>query len=488
MIRALLLILLPALPLFGQAPTPAPPRWRGFNLLEMFRKEEAKPFREDDFRTIAEWGFNFARLPMDYRIWIQDGDWRTIDPGSLRNVDAALEYGKKYGVHVSLNFHRGPGYCVNPPKEAKDLWTDADAREVFALHWGAFAKRYKGIPSERLSFDLLNEPAGVEAAAYVAAMTPAIEAIRREDPERRILAEGLKWGNAPVPELLPLKVDFSTRGYAPMGISHYAASWIPDSAKMPFPTWPVRQGVGDHLYGVGQPELHAPLVFKDFFAADTPFSIRVNTVSQKTRLLVLAGDKVVLDKPFEPGPGEGEWKKAVFVEQYKVWQNVYDRDYTATIPAGTTEVRLVAIEGDWLTFSRLKLGSLEIVPGDLEWGRKPGTFTIGPDGRLDLSTSPILYDHATHQKEQIAPWKVLEAKGAAVHVGEWGVLNRTPHPVALAWMEDCLRNWKDAGWGWALWELRGGFGVLDSNRSDVTYEEFRGHKLDRKMLDLLRAY
>jgi hypothetical protein len=484
--RALLLLLILAAPLGAQAG--AEQRRRGFNLLEMFRKEEAKPFREDDFKMIAEWGFNFVRLPMDYRIWIRDGDWRKIDEDALKNVDAAVEYGRKHGVHVSLNFHRGPGYCVNPPKEAKDLWTDADAREVFALHWAVFARRYKGIPNERLSFDLLNEPAGVEAAAYVAAMTPAVEAIRREDPGRRILAEGLKWGNAPVPELLPLRVDFSTRGYAPMGISHYGASWIPDASKMPLPTWPLRQGFGNHLYGEGQAELHGPLVFKDTFAADTPFAIRVQTVSQKTRLVVRAGDKILLDKLFEPGAGEGEWKKAVWVEQYKVWQNVYDRDYTATIPAGSREVRLEAREGDWLTFSRIRLGALDLVPGDLDWGRKPGTFTIGPDGRLDLSAAPILCDRATLQKEQILPWKPLEAKGASVHVGEWGAFNRTPHPVALAWMEDCLRNWKDAGWGWALWELRGGFGVLDSNRADVAYEEFRGHKLDRKMLELLRSY
>jgi hypothetical protein len=482
MARAAALLLL----LLAQA-APPPPRWRGFNLLEMFRKEESKPFREDDFAMISDWGFTFVRIPMDYRIWIREGDWRKIDEEALRNIDAAVEYGRKYHLHVSLNFHRGPGYCVNPPKEAKDLWTDPEAREVFALHWGTFARRYKGIPGDRLSFDLLNEPAGVEAPAYVAAMTPAIEAIRKEDPGRRILAEGLRWGNAPVPELLPMKVDFSTRGYAPMAISHYGASWIPGAASMPHPTWPLRQGVGDHLYGEGQPSLHGPLVFRDFFAAETPFSIRVNTVSQKSRLVVRAGEKILLDKLFEPGPGEGEWKQAVWVDQYKVWQNVYDRDYTGTIPAGTGEVSLELREGDWLTFSRLHLGAIDIVPGDLEWGRKPGTFTIGPDGHVDLSAAPILYDRTTHRKEQILPWQALEAKGAMVHVGEWGAFNRTPHAVTLAWMEDCLKNWKDAGWGWALWEFRGGFGVLDSNRTDVAYEDFKGHKLDRKMLDLLRA-
>jgi hypothetical protein len=42
--------------------------------------------------------------------------------------------------------------------------------------------------------------------------------------------------------------------------------------------------------------------------------------------------------------------------------------------------------------------------------------------------------------------------------------------------------------GWALWNLHGSFGILDSGRADVDYEDYRGHKMDRKMLDLLRKY
>ena len=88
----------------------------------------------------------------------------------------------------------------------------------------------------------------------------------------------------------------------------------------------------------------------------------------------------------------------------------------------------------------------------------------------------------------ITRYRSLVDRGAAVHVGEWGVFNKTPHEVTLAWMEDCLSLWKEAGWGFALWNLRGPFGVLDSERQDVAYEPLRGHRLDRKMLDLLRAY
>jgi endoglucanase len=73
-------------------------------------------------------------------------------------------------------------------------------------------------------------------------------------------------------------------------------------------------------------------------------------------------------------------------------------------------------------------------------------------------------------------------------VGEWGSFNQTPHDVTLRWMRDCLTNWKMAGFGWALWNFRGSFGILDSNRKDVAYEDFQGHKLDRKMLELLRVF
>ena len=42
--------------------------------------------------------------------------------------------------------------------------------------------------------------------------------------------------------------------------------------------------------------------------------------------------------------------------------------------------------------------------------------------------------------------------------------------------------------GWAIWQIRGETGVMDSNRKDVDYEDWRGHRLDREMLDLLMRY
>jgi endoglucanase len=42
------------------------------------------------------------------------------------------------------------------------------------------------------------------------------------------------------------------------------------------------------------------------------------------------------------------------------------------------------------------------------------------------------------------------------------------------------------GIGFALWNFRGDFGILDSGRTDVAYEDWYGHQLDRRLLDLIR--
>jgi len=322
------------------------PRWRGFNLLEKFTEQYNAPFSEWDFAHIAEWGFDFVRLPMSYRCWAP-GDpehWLELDEASLAHVDQAVELGKQYGVHVNLNLHRAPGYCVNPPQEPLDLWSDGKALDACAYHWGHLAKRHAGIPNERVTFDLLNEPAMIPEDTYVRVVKRLVEAIHAEDPARVIIADGLAWGRTPVPGLAGLGVGQSTRGYDPMEISHYKASWIGGSDKWPEPTWPLKREDGS------------------------------------------------------------------------------------------------VCDSEWL------------------------------------------------RRDRIEPWKALEARGVGVHVGEWGAFNCTPHAVVLAWMKDNLELWQEAGWGWALWNFRGSFGILDSGRKDVAYEELDGHQLDRAMLDLLRAH
>ncbi len=86
------------------------------------------------------------------------------------------------------------------------------------------------------------------------------------------------------------------------------------------------------------------------------------------------------------------------------------------------------------------------------------------------------------------PWIELARKGIGVHCGECGCWSKTPHDVFLAWFGDVADILTRNNIGYALWNFRGDFGILDSNRSDVDYKDWYGHKLDQKLLDLLKRY
>ena len=86
------------------------------------------------------------------------------------------------------------------------------------------------------------------------------------------------------------------------------------------------------------------------------------------------------------------------------------------------------------------------------------------------------------------PWIELAQKGVGVHCGECGCWNKTPHDVFLAWFNDVLDVLSQHKIGFGVWNFVGDFGVLDSGRSDVAYEDWHGHKLDRKFLNLLMKY
>ena len=467
------------------------PRWRGFNLLEkfMFWGQNPQPrFKEEDFKMIHELGFNFVRLPMDYRFWIIDGDWEKINYDVLKDVDEAIEFGKKYDIHVCVNFHRAPGYTVANPKEKKNLWKDEDAQRVCAMHWGVFAKRYKGIPNSQLSFNLFNEPAGIDGETYAKIVKIMADAIHKEDPDRLIICDGLNWGSNPCKELIPLGVAQATRGYRPSNISHYKASWA-NGDQYALPTWPLMNAVG-WLAGPSKPEMDHTMPITWNCPETAKMRIKIGVVSTRITLTLKADGQQIWEREFTPGPGEGEWEKSVYAKEWNIYQNVYNLNCFIDIPAGAKQLELTATKGDWVTIPEIgvTVGDKPEVRLTLitNYGQKQNPITFA-DGKWSMAKEASL-GRQWLWKEGVAPWIKLREQGSGIIVGEFGAYNRTPHDVVLAWLEDCLINWKEANMGWAMWNFRGSFGVLDSDRKDVQYEDFNGHKLDRKMLDLLQKY
>lgn len=341
------------------------PRWKGFNLLDFFSPDPGnarKGTPEEHFKWMADWGFDFVRIPMAYPSYVKFDRTKPITPNrvtkmdrkAVHKIDDLVSMAHKYHIHVSLNLHRAPGFCVNAGfQEPYNLWKDQDAMDAFCHHWKFWAKRYKNVSSDLISFDLLNEPCtredmndqhskrgAVPGADYRRMVIAASKVILDENPGHLIIADGNNVGRDVTPELMDLNVAQSCRGYNPGIISHYKAPWaFKDVDNLPEPKWPGQ--VGDQYL--------SRALLEDFYQ----------------------------------------------------------------------------------------------------------------------------------------PWFDLVKQGVGVHCGECGCWNKTPHEVFLAWFADVLGLLREHNIGFALWEFNGTFGVLNSGRTDVAYEDWYGQKLDRKLLDLL---
>jgi aryl-phospho-beta-D-glucosidase BglC (GH1 family) len=492
---------------FVMVPDPPPTdftsQWHGFNLLGLFTVEGNNGgYQEEDFSMISDLGFNFVRLPIDYRTYTKANDWNVFVESGLQLIDRAVEWGQAYGIHVCINLHRAPGYCVNPPSTplpaAQDvsLWTNKTAQEVFANHWKMFAERYKDVPKEDLSFNLVNEPSNVDGKGYANAVKGAIEAIRSVSPERIIISDAVDAGNTSSSDILAYNVVMSPHFYQPFHITHYKAEWVTGSDQWAEPTWPLYL-LANAFYGSYKTPWDKPMVIKGSFTAGTTITLHVYQVSSRADFRIYANGSQIYKHVFVPGAGTGEWKEVIYQSQWDCYQNIYDKDYSTTLTADANEISLQVKEGDWMTFTELHIkppassGLPETIaqPGITDWGVPQATFEWQPDkAYMQLVQAPAGFENFYIQNGFIQQWVDLKNAGVPVHVGEWGVYRFTPHDVTLAFMEDRLRMMQWAGLGWALWEFRGSFGILDSGREDVKYENYHGHKLDREMLNLLAKY
>jgi len=245
------------------------PRWRGFNILDFFDhrryRENSARFAatEQDFKWMSDWGFDFVRIPMAYPSYLNYNPSsgisitpeETVDfrEEAVEAIEKVVYLANKYNLHVSLNIHRAPGFCINAGfREPFNLWKDEEAQKAFYTHWELWAKRFKSVSPKMLSFDLVNEPCykedmndqfaaskAIPGDVYRKVAIGCLDVIHRQNLDRLVVADGNHGGSLVIPELTDLPIAQSCRGYYPHYVSHYRASWVwknPDDA--PMPVWP----------------------------------------------------------------------------------------------------------------------------------------------------------------------------------------------------------------------------------------------------------
>ena len=123
-----------------------------------------------------------------------------------------------------------------------DTNTDPQIGQILVPVWRQLAARYEG-RSERLYYEVLNEPHGIADAAWNAIQQEVIDAIRQVNARHVIVVGPAGWNSYNNLDAMPRYADdkllYTFHFYDPFLFTHQGASWVNPSmvpvAGIPFP-------------------------------------------------------------------------------------------------------------------------------------------------------------------------------------------------------------------------------------------------------------
>ena len=110
-------------------------------------------FKEADLAFLADNGFNFTRVFFGFtslRYPDFPEDITQINETELLELDQLIAWGIEYGVHIQLSM-------IDTPGDLESMDLSEEEWENVRAYWEMLARRYAGIPSRYLTFDLANE-------------------------------------------------------------------------------------------------------------------------------------------------------------------------------------------------------------------------------------------------------------------------------------------------------------------------------------------
>ncbi len=230
---SLLLFCLASPPLMAQEA----PFKKGVNLTGWFQANSAREvqfsrYTRQDFAQIKSLGCDVIRLPINLHAMTSGAPAYTIDPLFFSFLDEAVNWAEELNLHLILDNH-----SFDPIAD-----TQPQVETILEKVWPQMAQHYKD-RSERIYYEILNEPHGISDAQWNAIQGRIIQAIRRHDTRHTIIVGATNFNSyqnlAQLPVYPDSKLIYTFHFYDPFLFTHQGATWVAPSllplANMPFP-------------------------------------------------------------------------------------------------------------------------------------------------------------------------------------------------------------------------------------------------------------
>ncbi|MCQ2089805.1 MAG: glycoside hydrolase family 5 protein [Fibrobacter sp.] len=168
---------------------------------------------DGDFAVVKNAGFNSVRIPVR---------WYTGVDSKLQGVKADVDLAIAQGLAVIINYHH-----YETMHEAAKSYPGGNypsEKQNYLSVWKRVAQTFSSYPSNKLVFEIYNEPRGISQAAVDDLMLSAYEVIRAAAPNHTIMFEGNDYAKFSQVSKVTLPEDgniiFTGHYYEPYSFSH----------------------------------------------------------------------------------------------------------------------------------------------------------------------------------------------------------------------------------------------------------------------------